>query len=392
MALETRKYNPDNRPAPLILTAKPRLHEVPPVSSNSDWNGFGLMDSLNEESPSTSLPIMATANDVRELVKFLKRKPSGVTIVEAMNAEPRRIFDARKIAAYEFWGIIEREGERLKLTSLGRAFAEKIEPEIEIHRRILRSISPYLAALEWIHRQKLEIVTHHDVANYWHKSQPELRLSHADERDFEAVVVSFFSLCHAAELGTTTVGKRGQPARLRVETEELQRFIQTPGANGFDIQTAQFPRKACSVNRTPDDVSAWRVYVSVRKRNDLTERLSEALELADFEDLVVENSEFADGFLPSSHLAAMHQCQAAIFLLDDTDCLKNQDGKLALRHELMIEISVALALFDWRVVLAWNCAEVPPAELPASNLHFLAGNFDWETNVRLVRLLKSLRS
>src|SRR4051794_28543081 len=58
---------------------------------------------LTLEISDTTLPILATGNDIREVVRYLKNKSSGVTFIEAMNAEPRRIFDARKIAAYEFW-------------------------------------------------------------------------------------------------------------------------------------------------------------------------------------------------------------------------------------------------------------------------------------------------
>src|SRR5947208_1435265 len=95
----------------------------------------------------TSLPILATANDVREVVRFFKNKPFGVTVIEAMNAEPRRVFDARKVAAYEFWGILERFDERLKLSGMAQELAERMKPESEIQRRILRSIPTYLGAL-----------------------------------------------------------------------------------------------------------------------------------------------------------------------------------------------------------------------------------------------------
>ena len=87
--------------------------------------------------PVTSLPILATANDARELVRFFKKRPNGVTVIEAMNAEPRRIFDARKIAAYEFWGLLRRENDRLNLTELGRELADALEPECGMYRNIL---------------------------------------------------------------------------------------------------------------------------------------------------------------------------------------------------------------------------------------------------------------
>src|SRR5215216_5458649 len=96
-----------------------------PINSNDylyedDSDAENFRDEYIEASESEiNLPILATANDLREVVKFFKYKPNGVSVVEVMNAEPRRVFDARKIAAYEFWGIISHSEDRLQLTPLG---------------------------------------------------------------------------------------------------------------------------------------------------------------------------------------------------------------------------------------------------------------------------------
>src|SRR5215210_2460015 len=97
---------------------------------------------LKERSAPT-LPVMATAGDVRELVRLLKKRAAGITVVEAMNSEQKRLFDSRKIAAYEFWGVVRLEGERLRLTPLGLEIARQLEPEASIHRTILNNIDSY---------------------------------------------------------------------------------------------------------------------------------------------------------------------------------------------------------------------------------------------------------
>src|SRR5215218_3946124 len=129
------------------------------------------------ETAGVSLPILATANDLREVVKFFKHKPHGVSVIEMTNAEPRRVFDARKIAAYEFWGILARADERFQLTALGVALAKNTEAECRIHRRILRAVPAYGRAVEWIFSQELKIATYLDVANFWHVSGEDLSLS-----------------------------------------------------------------------------------------------------------------------------------------------------------------------------------------------------------------------
>src|SRR5215212_6391952 len=51
---------------------------------------------IRESKRGSLLPTLATAADAREVVKFLKKRPIGVTMVEAMNADQRRIFEPRK--------------------------------------------------------------------------------------------------------------------------------------------------------------------------------------------------------------------------------------------------------------------------------------------------------
>ena len=145
----------------------------------------------------SSLPIMATANDARELVRFLKKRPHGVTTVEAMNAEPRRIFDARKIAAYEFWGIIHRDNDRLTLTALGNELADALEPECRLHRSILHGVPAYQAAIRSIYEAGLDIATHLDVLRCWSELGDGSSIARGNAQDLEAAVVCFFSICHA---------------------------------------------------------------------------------------------------------------------------------------------------------------------------------------------------
>lgn len=336
------------------------------------------------------LPILATANDLREVVKFFRHKTHGVSVIELTNAEPRRVFDARKIAAYEFWGILERAEDRLQLTPLGVELAANTEAECAIHRRILRSIAPYMKAVEWIYLQNSKIATFFDVAGFWESDGGEFCLSAASAENLEAVVVSFFSLCHAAELGTATVGKRGQPARLTLNFDSLKAFLRSePSA---PVRTVGRPEPFAVQNEQLRPEHLGRVYISAagRRREDL-EDLCTAFELADLGAEVFGGEEFENALLPASRLAVMKQCQASVFILDETDCTA-QTGFDGLRCDRVTEISVAQALAPGRVVVLWTGRAEPPEVLDAAGLSVLtAESLDWETNVRLVKCLKDLR-
>ncbi len=340
--------------------------------------------------PATALPILATANDARELVRFLKKRPNGVTIVEAMNAEPRRIFDARKIAAYEFWGIIGRENDRLVLTPIGEELAEALGPECRMHRDILHRVPEYQTAIESIYEEGLDIATHLDVLRYWSDMNAVPPSFNGNAHDLEAAVVCFFSLCHAAELGTSTVGKRGQPARLRVDINQVANFLtgdQTPSAS-IHISGGREPFRHV---RPPIGLPIRQVLVSTSGPRKDVEHLNSLLALAGFENRTVDFAVSENGLLPSNDLEEMQKCQAGIFVFSPLDCVKKKDGTFSLRHEWITKVSVAAALFDWRILLFWNGELPPPEELTTSGLRIASKEeLDWEASLGLVNQIKEL--
>ncbi|NOT48558.1 MAG: hypothetical protein HOP17_12505 [Acidobacteria bacterium] len=353
-----------------------------------------LMD-LEPELPITSLPILATANDAREVIRFLKKRPNGVTVVEAMNAEPKRIFDARKVAAYEFWGIIHRQNDRLTLTPLGQELAEALGPETRMHRDILNRVPAYKLALKCIYDEGLDIATHLDVLRHWSELRTVAGVEYGNAQDLEAAVVCFFSLCHAAELGTSTVGKRGQPARLRVEIEQVAAFL----SESYDVVSrvpislpAKLPqRDNVQPFRSTPGGTIRRVLVSTSGVRTDVDHLNSLLRLAGFESSTIDFADFDNGLIPSSELAEMQQCQAGIFVISPKDCVKQKDGTHSLRHEWITKISVAAAIFDWRILLFWNGKLPPPEELSSSGLKILSSeDLDWQASVDLVSHLKEL--
>jgi len=347
-------------------------------------------DEIELGMPVSSLPIMATANDARELVRFLKKRPQGVTTVEAMNAEPRRIFDARKIAAYEFWGIIHRDNDRLTLTALGLELADALEPECRLHRSILHGVPAYQAAIRSIYEDGLDIATHLDVLRCWSALGAGSSIARGNAQDLEAAVVCFFSICHAAELGTATVGKRGQPARLRVDMDQVAAFlIDVPEL----VPAAMAPRKReiPRVAKFTGEREIRKVLVSMSNSGDSTGQLDSLLSLAGFESSIVQHSKPENGLMPGTELNEMQRCQAGIFVIGPDDCHKKKDGTLSLRHEWITKISVAAALFDWRVVLFWSGELPAPEEIISSGVKLLSGpTLDWGSSLNIVNQIKEL--
>lgn len=194
------------------------------MTLSEQTNGKGSLASpriaATEEFHRVNPPRLATANDIRELVQYLKRRPDGANVQDVPQPIKKRIFYPAKIACYEFWGLVNVKRDRLTLTPLGWQFAHSLEPEARAYRDLLNSASFYRGALEWIQSEHIDVLTQDELACYWQK-EFAWAFVNSDEKEIAGTIVTFFHLCQAAELGAMTIGKRGQPARLRVWREGL---------------------------------------------------------------------------------------------------------------------------------------------------------------------------
>ncbi|MDQ3755301.1 MAG: hypothetical protein M3371_11295 [Acidobacteriota bacterium] len=351
----------------------------------------------------SQLPALATAGDVREAIRFLKKRPAGVGLVEAQGALKKPIFDARKVAAYEFWGLVTRDGERLRLSALGREFARLLEPEAHVFRRVLRDVEAYHAALAWIDAEASEIVTHTNVAAFWCAAHPEI-FEQCGEKDAEAQVVSFFHLCQAAELGWLTIGKRGQPARLRVEREELTAYL-TPSERSNDgpphvgdqwvspLAFSESDEPCAARQQMGDQTRSLRVYVSGGRGTKFNRQLRDALTLAGIENEAGDTAEDNSASLRTRTSAAMRRCEAGVFIITAADCLPEaENNRSAFDGHLLMEISAAFMLYDRRVILLCETSvEVPPPFRDLRRIELRGEELTWEAGVKLLKALKSLQ-
>lgn len=366
-------------------------------------------------------PALATAADLREVVQYLKKKPFGVTVVEALNDVKKRVFEPRKIAAYEFCGIVTRGGDRLHLTSLGWEFASKIEPETEAYRAVLDNTPLYRATLEWIHRQNLDLVTHKDVAAYWLGDHASV-LEQKDNKTLESNALCFFHLSQAAELGTVTIGKRGQPARLRVEREELTSYIEsrepqtasrilTGDAGRVDDEADAAIAASRSVSQslppavtqqvagqklsTTADSRRWRVFISSSGNSKIVRQIQPMLELADIEACFAERLE-PEAVPVSDHaLQAMRECDAAIIVVTREDCCggAGEATSLTFQQNILIEIGAAFVLYERRVVLLIDeRLPLPPNLSGLTCFTFDEGDLTWDAGVKLTQAVKDFKS
>ncbi|HEX4950712.1 MAG TPA: hypothetical protein VFZ34_28875 [Blastocatellia bacterium] len=346
------------------------------------------------EPQKATLPSLATANDLRDLVRYLKKYPDGVTIVEALGEVKKRILDPRKISAYETWGVVERQGDWMKLSALGWEFSRKLAAEATLFRSILDQKEHYRSVLEHVHAQQLKLITHEDVARFWRAHYADALDLH-QPKTIESNVVCFLHLCQAAELGSLTVGKRGQPARLRVEMEEIGEFIHArwdDWGTELNARPELRPLRPTPTNLLPWEAGSLRVCLSLRLPLQNAAQLQSLLELIGMESDVLERSTTATLTMSESAFETMRRCDAGLFVVTPEDCLSDEQGRLTLRPEVQAEISAAYLFYNRRILLLWDEHIPLPADWQhLTHITFTGTELSWEAGLQLTKALQNFK-
>jgi len=302
------------------------------------------------------------------------------------------VFEPRKVAAYEAWGVVARRGERLLLTRRGREFARTLEPETRAYRALLDSNPLYRAALAWIHRQGLDLVTYGDVAAYL-KEEFGALLPADDPKGAEEGVICFFHLCQAAELGTLTIGKRGQPARMRVEREGLDEYVERRGAERVTTRAREESEESgASDEGLSDSSSGTCLFISYGAQPaHVVAQIQTVFELAGIKSHASERASHGESAVLVADEAAevMRRCDAALVLLSEEDCRPDESGAPAVSQRALVEIGAASVLYERRVLLLLDA----PAELSAGlaslpHVTLGEGGLTWETGIELLKAVR----
>ena len=92
---------------------------------------------LAQKKNNSELPASISADDVREVVQLLRRKPEGLIVSKSLLETHKRTFELKKILGFEKLKIIERENQVVKLSDLGWKFAGNLRTQTEMFRTLL---------------------------------------------------------------------------------------------------------------------------------------------------------------------------------------------------------------------------------------------------------------
>ncbi len=165
------------------------------------------------------LPIRTTADDIEVICGYLLKKPVGATIADAKAVLDGKYLDGRKLGAMRYWGILEENGERLRLTERGRAvIKDGGAKRKDALLAAVRSVNPYVAAIERAAHKKDVVVTATDVAVHWTDHFPD-QVSES-EKIINDQAVCFFNSCKRPGLGDLCWG--GKDNRLVLNSIKMK--------------------------------------------------------------------------------------------------------------------------------------------------------------------------
>lgn len=365
-----------------------------------------------------SLPIMTAVEDVQAIVDDLKTKATGSSISEAKSVVKKEVLDPRKINAYFTWGIISKDGDRLKLTSLGRELSRtKPENIPNIYAQILHNIKPYHTTLEWMFHQNFDQVTNVEVASHWHEHNKS-DLGTDNERSIKEMANCFFHLCDAAGLGQLTMGRKGLPTRLLISKDVLGQYIgegalrvEEPELNqakedflkGENSEERQInenlsneEKPVVNSQHVGSELSKHlvspRIFISHSKNMEIVDQIKTMLELNDIDYEIAEEEETAAIPIPEKVFSAMRKCNAAVICITADENEKREDGTYGINQNVLIEIGSAFVLYDKKVVLVWDKRIPVPSNLQGLyRCEFAGDELSWNAGMKLMKALSQFR-
>jgi hypothetical protein len=284
------------------------------------------------------------------------------------------------------------------LSPLGWNFAQRLEADAEMFRHFLDRHPPYFTALTSIALRNLEMITATELRDFWHGAYSDA-FAFADQEAIRGAVISFFSLCQAAGLGTMVLGKRGHTTRFFVDREELTRLLNNgPGVSDsedvaltegrrFVGPVAVDRRDAVRAADTPQFTVLFQC-----KNPRIVELIQQTLKVANLRGIQV-NAIWDRTNSKSEELESTSRASCAlIVVLGEDSFITDSEGKSRIKQNLLLELGAAHVLYERRVIVLADKAISLCAGLEDLVSYAFAGDrLDWEAGLQLINRLTEFR-
>jgi len=312
-----------------------------------------------------SLPIRTTREDALEFCKYVASKPTGVSLKDAKAVLDSRRLDGRKVSAYRFWGFIENEEGKFKVTARGRLLAKQDRnQQIQGFREAVTDIPAYLSIVERaVHRNEPELSAV-DVGAHWHENFRDE--SSENDRILNHQAVCFFQFLEGADLGNLIAGRKGKPTRFEFNQMVCSTFLGTD----YTPQTGdEKPIIDNEFNEAKTD--SGNTEPTISKKDDMGDELGNAIFVAHGKNKkpLEQLKKILGKFSIPHHVAAdepnlgrpisqkvkeiMQSCNCAILIFSADEEFQTKKGEIIWRpsENVVHELGAASYLYGQRVVI-----------------------------------------
>ena len=271
-----------------------------------------------------SLPIRTTLDDLDAVCSYLVTKPTGATTAEAKAVVDKKHLDGRKLNALKFWGLVEDDGNKMKITARGRQLVKDSgSSRSKVLGEVVRQVAPYAAVIERVAHRREEAIDATAVAAHWYEHFK------SDVSDSDKILndqaVCFFQIAQGADLGTLTIGRKGRPTRFEFDTDVTQAFVDVstadtqhdlPADESTEINDlggpvgASLSLKSRDVDGIPLDGN--RVFITHGKNHKILDQVKELVAYGKYEPVVAIEHETAAKPVPQKVMDDMRSCMAAV--------------------------------------------------------------------------------
>lgn len=312
------------------------------------------------------LPIRTTLVDVTTVCDYLITKPTGATLPEAKSVVDKKRLDGRKLTAMKFWGFIEDDNDKLKITEQGRLYVrDSGSSRSDVLRSVVSKVRPYKALVERsVHRGE-STITATEVASHWYEHFREQ--SAESETTLNNQALCFFHLAQGADLGVLKIGRKGQPTRFEFDMDIAKGFLNMPTTSGEAVLMEDPSEEAEEEGRDGESLNshdapiqtngsvqnANRFFITHGKNKKILGQIKEIVTYGKFEPVVAEEHETSAKPVPQKVMSDMRTCSAAIINVSRDNVLYDKEGNEVpqLNGNVLIEIGAAMALYGDKFIL-----------------------------------------
>ena len=356
-----------------------------------------------------ALPIRTTIEDVQAVCGYLATKPTGATVAEAKAVLDSGVLDGRKVSALKYWGLVDDESDKMRLTEFGRQLAkDKFAKMASVIRDRIAHLAPYSAIVERaVHRKEFQ-VTATEVAAHWHEHFKDVVSE--NDKILNDQAVCFFQLAQGADLGQLTIGRKGQPTRFDFSEEVAASFVQNGGFQGTaspsDVvvdkgQTGSTVTELFGKSDVKVDAKIMggaeknnRVFITHGKNKKILDQVKEIVAFGKFEAVVAQERETPAKPVPEKVMDDMRACSAAVIHVCVEGILTDKDGANIpqINGNVLIEIGAAMALYGKNFILLVEEGVQLPSNLQGLyECRYKGDELNMEATMKLLKAFNAFR-